>query len=202
MPLWHRPPPARSTSRPSWPSCAQGSPIVTNGAGNYTIWLHRYFEYRQFGTQLAPQSGAMGYGIPAALAAALVHRDRVVVTFAGDGCFQMSGQELATAVQERLPVIVLIVNNGMFGTIRMHQERRFPGRVIGTELVNPDFVALGQAYGAHAERVERTEEFPAAFERARAAGRPALIELVTDPDVLTPSASVSQLRERASTAAR
>jgi acetolactate synthase-1/2/3 large subunit len=171
--------------------------IVCNGAGNYTIWIHRFYRWRRFGTQLAPQSGAMGYGIPAALAAALVHPRRTVVAFAGDGDFQMCGQELATAVQEELPIVVLVVNNGMLGTIRMHQERRFPGRVIGTELRNPDFTALGEAYGAHAARVEHTDDFPAAFAQARAAGRPALLELLVDPGSLTPRASLAELRERA-----
>jgi acetolactate synthase I/II/III large subunit len=172
--------------------------IVTNGAGNYTISVHRFFEYRRFRTQLAPQSGAMGYCIPAALAAALVPPHRVVVAFAGDGCFQMSGHELATAVEERVPIIVLVANHRMLATIRMHQERRFPGRVIGTDLVNPDFVSLGEAYGAYAERVEHTNDFLAAFERARTARRPALIELVTDPDALTPRASLSHMRAQES----
>lgn len=171
--------------------------IVCNGAGNYTVWVHRFFRYRRWGTQLAPQSGAMGYGIPAALAAQLRHPRSPVIAFAGDGDFQMCGQELATMVQERLPVLVLVVNNGMLGTIRMHQERRFPERVIATDLVNPDFAALARAYGAHGERVRRTEDFPDAFARARAAGGPALIELLTDPEALTPAASLAETRARA-----
>ena len=174
--------------------------IVCNGAGNYTVWVHRFFRYRRWGTQLAPQSGAMGYGVPAALAAQLVRPDSPVLAFAGDGDFQMCGQELATMVQERLPVLVLVANNGMLGTIRMHQERRFPERVIGTDLVNPDFAELARAYGAHGERVERTEEFPDAFARARAADGPALIELITDPEALTPAASLSETRARAKVA--
>jgi acetolactate synthase-1/2/3 large subunit len=160
--------------------------IICNGAGNYTVWLHRFYRYQRWGTQLAPQSGAMGYGIPASLAARLLYPDRIVVVLAGDGCFQMSGQELATMVQERLPIIVIVANNRMLGTIRMHQERRFPGRVIGTELVNPDFAALARAYGMHAERLERGGEFSGALARARAAGGPALVELLTDPCRLTP----------------
>jgi acetolactate synthase I/II/III large subunit len=136
----------------------------------------------------------MGYGIPAALAAALVHPDRTVIAFAGDGCFQMSAQELATAVQEQLPIIVIVVNNGMLGTIRMHQERRFPNRVIGTDLTNPDFVALARAYGAFGVRVEHAGDFPAALAQAREARRPALIELVTDPEALAPRASLSATR--------
>jgi acetolactate synthase-1/2/3 large subunit len=173
--------------------------IVCNGAGNYTVWLHRFFRYRRWGTQLAPQSGAMGYGVPASLAAQALHPDRTVVALAGDGCFQMCAGELATMVQERLPVTVIVANNRMLATIRMHQERRFPGRVIGTDLVNPDFVALARAFGLQAERVERTEDFPAALSRARRAtpARPALIELLTDPEALTPAASLSETRARA-----
>jgi acetolactate synthase-1/2/3 large subunit len=175
--------------------------IVCNGAGNYTVWLHRFFRWRRWGTQLAPQSGAMGYGVPAALAAQLLHPERTIVALAGDGCFQMCGQELATMVQERLPVIVIVANNRMLATIRMHQERRFPGRVIGTDLVNPDFAALARAHGAHAERLERSEDFRAALGRARAAGGPALIELLTDPEALTPAASLSATRAQGEAAA-
>jgi len=171
--------------------------IFCNGAGNYTVWVHRFIRYRRWGTQLAPQSGAMGYGIPAALAAQLVHPDRTVVAFAGDGCFQMAGQELATMVQERLPILVLVANNAMLGTIRMHQERRFPGRVIGTDLVNPDFTAYARAFGLHAERVERSDGFEPALARARAAGGPALLELITGPEALTPVATLSETRARA-----
>ena len=167
--------------------------VYCNGAGNYTVWVHRFTRYRRWGTQLAPQSGAMGYGIPAALTAQLVHPDRRVVAFAGDGCFQMCGQELATMVAEDLPVIVVVANNGMLGTIRMHQERRFPGRVMATDLVNPRFDELARAYGAHGERVERAEDVLGAVQRARDSRRPALIELICDPDALTPSASLSAL---------
>ncbi len=168
--------------------------ILCNGAGNYTVWLHRFFRYRRWGTQLAPQSGAMGYGIPASLAAQLLHPGRTVVVLAGDGCFQMSGQELATMVQERLPIVVIVANNRMLATIRMHQERRFPGRVIGTDLVNPDFAALARAFGIHAEHVERPGEFSPALARARAAGGPALVEVLTDPEALTPTVSLSDAR--------
>ena len=174
--------------------------IICSGAGNYTLWVHRFFRYRGWGTQLAPQSGSMGYGVPASLAAQLLHPERAVVAFAGDGCFQMAGQELATMVQERLPIIVIVANNRMLATIRMHQERRFPARVIGTDLVNPDFVALARAYGVHAERVERTEEFAPAFTRARSAAGPALIELLTDQEALTPVASLSDTRAQAQAA--
>jgi acetolactate synthase-1/2/3 large subunit len=141
----------------------------------------------------------MGYGIPAALTAQILHPDRVVIAFAGDGDFQMCGQELATAVQEGLPILVLVINNGTYGTIRMHQERRFPARVIATDLVNPDFTALAQAYGAHGERVEDASGFPAALERARASGGPALIELICDPEALTPGQSLSEIRGEPST---
>ena len=205
---WSQPPPAGGsptevdlgevvvTLRAELPDDA----IICNGAGNYTVWVHRFFRYRRWGTQLAPQSGAMGYGIPAALAAQLLHPERTVVAFAGDGCFQMCGQELATMIQERLPIIVIVANNRMLATIRMHQERRFPGRVIGTDLVNPDFAELGRAFGLHAERVERRDEFPAALARARATAGPALIELLTDPQALTPTASLSETRAQAEAA--
>jgi acetolactate synthase I/II/III large subunit len=171
--------------------------IVCSGAGNYTVWLHRFFRHRGWGTQLAPQSGAMGYGVPASLAAAVLHPDRCVVALAGDGCFQMASQELATMAQERLPITVIVANNRMYGTIRMHQERNFPGRVIATDLVNPDFAALAGAYGLPAEQVQRSEDFPAALRRARDSGGPALIELLTDPEALTPAASLRETRARA-----
>ena len=151
--------------------------ILTNGAGNYTAWLHRLYRYRGFRTQLAPYSGAMGYGVPAAVAAKAVHPGRIVVSWNGDGCFLMNGQELATAVQYDLAVIFIVVDNGMYGTIRMHQERNYPARVSGTDLVNPDFAALARAYGAHGETVLRTEEFAPAFVRAQASGKPALLHL-------------------------
>ncbi|HWE11646.1 MAG TPA: thiamine pyrophosphate-binding protein [Solirubrobacteraceae bacterium] len=176
--------------------------IVCNGAGNYTVWIHRFLRYRRRATQLAPQSGAMGYGIPAAIAAQLLHPDRAVVALAGDGCFQMCAQELATIVQERLPILVIVANNRMLGTIRMHQERRFPGRVIATDLVNPDFAAYARSFGIHAERVEDADAFPAALARARATVGPALIEVLTDPEALTPAASLSQTREQALAAIR
>ncbi|MGH8694653.1 MAG: thiamine pyrophosphate-dependent enzyme, partial [Burkholderiales bacterium] len=140
---------------------------------------------------------AMGYGVPAAVAAKAVHPDRPVVCFAGDGCFLMTGQELATAAQYDLPIIVLVVNNGMYGTIRMHQEREYPGRVSGTGLRNPDFAAYARAFGGHGETVEETGQFAPAFERACASGKPALIELRIDPEAITPSATISALREKA-----
>ncbi len=171
--------------------------ILCNGAGNNTGWLHRFFRYRGYRTQLAPTSGTMGYGLPAAIAAKLRYPDRCVVAFAGDGDFMMNGQELATAMQYCANIIVIVINNGIYATIRMHQEREYPGRVIGTDMVNPDFVALAKAYGAHGERVEKTDEFEAAFERSLAADRPALIEVMLDPDILTPTASIESLRAQA-----
>lgn len=161
--------------------------IVCNGAGNYAAWVHRYFRFRHYGTQLAPISGSMGYGVPAAVAAKQMSPERMVIAFAGDGCFLMNGQEFATAVQYGLAIIVLVIDNGMYGTIRMHQEREFPGRVCATELNNPDFAAYARAFGGHGERVERTDEFEPAFERALAAGRPAILHCLIDPDATTPS---------------
>jgi acetolactate synthase-1/2/3 large subunit len=171
-----------------------GDAVLTNGAGNYTVWAHRFYEFRRYGTQLAPCAGAMGYGVPAAIAAKILHPDRAVVCMSGDGDFLMSGHELATAVQQEAAIVVLVVNNGMLGTIRMHQERRFPGRAIGTDLVNPDFVAYARAFGAHGALVERTEEFPDAFDEALAAGRPALLELRVDPEAITPRATLTEIR--------
>ena len=161
--------------------------VLTNGAGNYSVWLHRFYRYRQNRTQLAPTCGAMGYGFPAAIAAKLRHPERDVVCFAGDGCFLMYPQELATAVQYGAPCIVIVVNNGMYGTIRMHQEKRFPGRISATGIHNPDFVAMARSFGAYGELVESADQFEAAFARARASGKPALLELRTDPRQITPA---------------
>ena len=160
--------------------------IVTNGAGNYAVWLHRFFEYRSPRTELAPTCGAMGYGLPAAIAAALRHPERQVVCVAGDGCFLMYSQELATAAQYGARLTVLVVNNGMYGGIRMHQEKRYPNRVSGTQLASPDYVALARSFGAHAERVSRTEDFAGAFSRANAHVGLALLEFVTDPQQILP----------------
>ena len=167
--------------------------IVTNGAGNYSAFVQRYYRYRAWRSQLAPTSGSMGYGLPAAIAAKLAFPARRVVCFAGDGCFQMTGQELGTAVQNDLAVIVIVANNSLYGTIRMHQERHYPGRVVATGLRNPDFAAFARSFGAHGERVTRTRDFPAAFERALRAGRTALIELCTDPEAITPTRRLSDL---------
>jgi acetolactate synthase I/II/III large subunit len=164
--------------------------MVTNGAGNYTIWLHRYFCYRQLGTQIAPKSGSMGYGLPAAIAAKLRHPNRTVVCLAGDGCFMMASQEFATAVQHSLPIIVIIVNNGMYGSIRMHQENHFPNRPSGTDLLNPDFAALARSYGAYGEIIDHHDQFPDAFARAAKADRPTVIELRVNRNQLTPDRSL------------
>jgi acetolactate synthase I/II/III large subunit len=168
--------------------------VQTCGAGNFTVWAHRFAAFSEFGTQACPRSGSMGYGLPAAVAAQLVHPDRVVVCFTGDGDFVMSSPELATAVQYELPIVILLVNNGMYATIRMHQERNYPRRVIGTDLENPDFASLARAYGAHGERVERTEEFEGAFERALASGKPSVLELPVDPERISPRVRLSDLR--------
>ena len=169
--------------------------ILTNGAGNYAAWLHRYFRFKRFGTQLAPTSGSMGYGLPAAIAAKLEHPGRTVVCLAGDGCFQMTGNELATAVQHRANIVVIVCNNGRYGTIRMHQERHYPGRVSGTDLGNPDFAALARAHGAWGATVTEGDAFPAAFAEAAAAGCPALIELRLDPEALSTSKTLTETRE-------
>ena len=171
--------------------------ILTNGAGNYAGWLHRFFLHKRCNTQLAPTSGAMGYGVPAAIGAKALYPHRVVVGCAGDGCFLMNGQELATAAQYDLGVIILVFNNGMYGTIRMHQEREYPGRVIGTDLKNPDFAAYAKAFGFWSTTVRTTPEFKPAFDEALASGRPALIEIVTEPDAISPTATLSGLRKAA-----
>jgi acetolactate synthase I/II/III large subunit len=171
-----------------------GDAVVTNGAGNYTTWVHRFTRYRRYRTQLAPASGAMGYGVPAAIAAKAVHPARMVVAFAGDGCFLMTGQELATAAQYDLPVVVVVVNNNSYGTIRMHQERFFAGRTHGTVLRNPDFAAFARAFGGHGETVTATGAFPEAFERAVASGLPAVIELRVDPEQTLPHLTLRDVR--------
>jgi len=168
--------------------------VIANGAGNYSGWVHRFFRYRRFGTQLAPTSGSMGYGMPAAIAAKLENPNRTVVAFAGDGCFQMTSQEFATAVQEKAAIVVIIVNNGIHGTIRMHQERDYPDRHIATDLVDPDFAALARAHGGHGETVTRTEDFAAAFNNALHAGKPAIIDLNFDPEAITPTRTMSEIR--------
>ncbi|NKB22593.1 MAG: thiamine pyrophosphate-binding protein [Alphaproteobacteria bacterium] len=169
--------------------------IVANGAGNFSNWVHRFYPYRSYPTELAPQSGSMGYGVPAAVAAKTVHPDRIVVSFSGDGDFLMCGQEIATARQYNLGIVFVVVNNGTYGTIRMHQEKFYPGRVSGTDLVNPDFAALGKAYGLTGEVVDSTEQFAPAFERALESGGPAMIEVRVEQDQISPRATLSGLRE-------
>ncbi|PWV95268.1 acetolactate synthase-1/2/3 large subunit [Hoeflea marina] len=167
--------------------------ILTNGAGNYATWIHRFHRFRGFATQAAPTSGSMGYGVPGAVGAQQAFPDRLVVCFAGDGCFLMHGQEFATMVRHALPIITVVVNNGIYGTIRMHQERDYPGRVSATALTNPDFAAYARAFGGHGETVERTEDFAPAFERARASGKPSIIEVKLDPEAITPMRTLSQI---------
>ncbi|MFY0478580.1 thiamine pyrophosphate-binding protein [Achromobacter marplatensis] len=175
--------------------------ILTNGAGNYSAWAHRYYRFSHRRTQLAPTSGAMGYGVPAAIAAKLRHPERQVVCLAGDGCFLMTSQELATVKQHRLAIVFIVFNNGMYGTIRMHQEVSYPGRTIGTDLCNPDFVAYAESFGVAAERVDSHEGFAPALTRALDSGSPYLIELSLDPEVITPRATLTRLREKAQLAA-
>ena len=171
--------------------------ILTNGAGNFTVWPNKFYKFGPKARLLAPQSGAMGYGLPAAIAAKVADSARTVVCFAGDGDFQMTCQELGTAMQAGAQPIVLILNNGIYGTIRAHQERHYPGRVSGTTMQNPDFVQLAQAYGYHAERVEKTEDFPAAFARARASRSGAVLDLNISAEALTPRQTLSQMRDAA-----
>ncbi|MGJ7546037.1 thiamine pyrophosphate-binding protein [Variovorax sp. LT1R16] len=175
--------------------------ILTNGAGNYSAWAHRYYPFSRPHTQLAPTSGAMGYGVPAAIAAKLRHPSRQVVCLAGDGCFLMTSQELATVKRHGLAIVFIVFNNGMYGTIRMHQEANYPGRPIGTDLCNPDFVAYARSFGLRAERVARSEDFAPALQRALEGDGAALIELTIEAEILTPRATLSELREKALRAA-
>lgn len=171
--------------------------LVTNGAGNYSQWVHRYFQFKGYRTGLAPTSGSMGYGLPAAIAAKLAQPETPVVCFAGDGCFAMTFNELGTAVQYGLPLVILIASNGMYGTIRMHQERNYPGRPNGTSLVNPDFAALAKAHGAEGVTVTRGEDFEGVLREALAADGPFLIDLKLDPEAITPLETLSGIRESA-----
>ena len=171
--------------------------ILTNGAGNFTVWPNKFFKFGSKARLLAPQSGAMGYGLPAAIAAKIAHPGRTVVCFAGDGGFQMNCPELGTAMQAGAQPIILILNNGIYGTIRAHQERNYPARVSGTTLENPDFVGLARAYGFHAERVEATADFEAAFERALASTTGAVLDLAISPEALTPRQTLTQMRDTA-----
>ncbi len=171
--------------------------ILTNGAGNFSLWPQRFYRFKQYGTQLGPQSGAMGYAVPAAVAAKLHAPGAPVVAFSGDGDFLMTGQELSTALRYRAPIIVLVINNGMFATIRMHQERTYPNRPSGSHLENPDFAAYARAFGCFGASVQRTEEFPDAFEQALASGVPAVLELQVDPEAILPHTTLSEIRQAA-----
>jgi acetolactate synthase I/II/III large subunit len=171
--------------------------IFTNGAGNFSTWMHRFYRFSKFATLLGPTSGSMGYGLPAAVAAKRLYPERTVVCVAGDGDFLMNGQEFATAVQYDLPIIVLLMDNGMYGTIRAHQEREFPGRVIGTHLRNPDFAAYARAFGGFGVTVEKTEDFAAAFKAAQASGQPAIIHMKVDPQAISPATTLDAIREKA-----
>lgn len=171
--------------------------VICNGAGNFASWIHRYYRFRDFGTQLAPTSGSMGYGLPAGVMAKRQKPASIVLTLAGDGDFLMNGQEFATAVHHDIPLIVAVIDNGIYGTIRMHQERTFPGRISATKLTNPDFAALARAYGGHGETVSTTAEFAPAFERALASGKPAILHCLLDPQAITPTATLDGIRAAA-----
>jgi acetolactate synthase-1/2/3 large subunit len=171
--------------------------FICNGAGNFSIWVHRYYRYRRYGTQIAPISGSMGYGVPAAVAMKRLYPQRTVVAFAGDGDFLMTGQEFATAVQYGLPIIIVVVDNGMYGTIRMHQEREYPGRVLGTQLQNPDFAAYARAFGGFGATVERTADFASTFAAAQRSGKPAILHIKVDPEAITPTTTLEAIREKA-----
>ncbi|HLH49974.1 MAG TPA: thiamine pyrophosphate-binding protein [Roseiarcus sp.] len=171
--------------------------IVANGAGNYAAWPGRFLRYRKIGAQIGPTSGSMGYGVPAAVGAKRVRPDRMVVSFNGDGCFLMNGQEFATAVQYDLAIVFIVIDNGMYGTIRMHQEREYPGRISATALKNPDFAAYARAFGGHGETVEETSQFAPAFERAVASGKPSILHVKIDPDAISPTTTLSAIRAKA-----
>jgi acetolactate synthase-1/2/3 large subunit len=171
--------------------------ILCNGAGNYSGWIHRFYRFRRFNTQMGPISGFMGYGVPAAVAMKALHPARKVLAIAGDGDFLMTGQEFATAVQHRLPIIVLVMDNATYGTIRMHQEKEYPGRVSGTDLVNPDFAAMARAFGGFGASVEKTEDFAAAFLAAEASGLPSILHVKFDGEGITPTTTLSALRKKA-----
>ena len=171
--------------------------VVCNGAGNFSVWVHRYHRFRRYGTQLAPIAGSMGYGVPAAIAAKRLAPECTVVAFAGDGDFLMTGQEFATAIQHDLPIIVIVCDNGMYGTIRMHQEREYPGHVVGTGLRNPDFAAYARAFGGHGATVETTADFLPVFDAAQKSGKPAILHLKIDPEAITPTTTLAAIRKKA-----
>ena len=170
--------------------------ILCNGAGNYASWVHRFYRFRRYASHVAPASGSMGYGVPAAVGMKRLYPDRPVICLAGDGDFLMNGQEFATAVQYDAPFITIVADNGMYGTIRMHQEREYPGRISATELRNPDFPAYARAFGGFGVSVERTEDFPEAFKQAQASGKPAIIRLAIDPEAITPTMTIAKIRAK------
>jgi acetolactate synthase-1/2/3 large subunit len=174
--------------------------VVTTGAGNFSIWVQRFYRYRQYGTQFAPASGSMGYGLPAAVAMKRLMPERTVVAFCGDGDFMMTGQEFSTAIQHDLPIVVVLVDNGMYGTIRMHQERHHPGRVTATTLRNPDFAAYAKAFGGFGLTVEKTADFAPAFKAAQQSGKPSIIHVKIDPEAITPSTTLGAIRKQAQAA--
>ncbi len=171
--------------------------IVCNGAGNYAAWIHRFYRFRRFATHIAPTSASMGYGVPSAVAMKRLYPERTVISVNGDGDFLMNGQEFATAVQYDLPIVVIVCDNGIYGTIRMHQEREYPGRVSATELKNPDFSAYASAFGGFGVMVEKTQDFAAAFKLAETSGKPAIIHLKIDPEAITPATTLSRIRAQA-----
>jgi acetolactate synthase I/II/III large subunit len=171
--------------------------ILCNGAGNFAAWIHRFYRFRRFASHFAPTSGSMGYGVPAAVAMKRLYPDRVVVGVSGDGDFLMSGQEFATAVQFDLPIIIVIADNSSYGTIRMHQEREYPGRISATQLRNPDFAAYARAFGGYGALVEKTADFADAFAAAHGSGKPAIIHLKIDPEAITPATTLTKIREHA-----
>ncbi len=171
--------------------------IYANGAGNYALWPGRFLRFTAFNQQIGPTCGSMGFGVPAAIAAKRLMPERHVIAFAGDGCFLMNGQEFATAVQYELPILFIVIDNGMYGTIRMHQERAYPGRISATQLRNPDFAAYARAFGGHGEKVETTADFAGAYDRAMRAGKPAILHVKIDPDAITPSTTLSAIRAAA-----
>ncbi len=174
--------------------------ILCNGAGNYAAWIHRFYRFRRFATHIAPTSASMGYGMPAAVAMKRLYPERMVLSVNGDGDFLMNGQEFATAVQYELPIVVIVCDNGIYGTIRMHQEREYPGRVSATALRNPDFAAYARAFGGFGITVERTQDFPAAFAAAASSGKPAIVHLKIDPEAITPTTTLARIREQAQSA--
>jgi acetolactate synthase-1/2/3 large subunit len=171
--------------------------IICNGAGNYAGWIHRFYRFRKPGTQMGTICGFMGYGVPAAVAMKRLYPQRTVLAINGDGDFLMNGQEFATAFQYNLPIIVVVLDNGTFGTIRMHQEREYPGRVSGTSLVNPDFAAMARSFGGFGATVDKTSEFEAAFRAAESSGLPSIIHVKFDADGISPTTTLTAIREKA-----